>query len=187
MLFASRGYNGTSMRDLAKKVGIKESTLYYHYSNKAAMLDSVLEYYIECFKSSLPSPEEMEQMAQKFTDPVELWLYGVHEFYRRQPALLQIVTSILLNEMFLNNKCREFALHNMFKIQKETTEMLLRDMLHRGLIKECDIHKTAAQYVYILHGLDIENRLQIQEGKSKEDVFKDIITNVTFFIERLRK
>ena len=185
--FARKGYNGTSMRDLSKEVGIKESTLYYHFENKAAILDAILQFYIEGFGASLPTPDEMELMAKRFTDPVQLWLNGARDFYSKQPELLPLVAGILLNEMFLNEKCREFVLHTMFKIQKESTEFLIRDMVERGLIKNCDIKKTAAQYVYMLHGLDIENRLQLQEGKSKEDVFRHIFENITFFIENLIK
>lgn len=33
-LFASRGYVGTSMEDIAQAVGIKKASLYSHYSEK---------------------------------------------------------------------------------------------------------------------------------------------------------
>ena len=33
-LFAEHGYKGTSVRKIASKVGIRESALYNHYTNK---------------------------------------------------------------------------------------------------------------------------------------------------------
>lgn len=41
--FATDGFAGTSIRDLASAVGIKESSVYNHFSSKQALLDAVLE------------------------------------------------------------------------------------------------------------------------------------------------
>ncbi|NEP07130.1 MAG: TetR/AcrR family transcriptional regulator [Okeania sp. SIO2G4] len=37
-LFAKSGYDGTTIRDLAKKAGVAEGTLFRHFSNKKAIL-----------------------------------------------------------------------------------------------------------------------------------------------------
>lgn len=42
-LFASRGYHGTSMRDLAREVGLLGSSLYSHIDSKADLLVEVVE------------------------------------------------------------------------------------------------------------------------------------------------
>ncbi len=41
-LFAQRGYGAVSIRDICKAVGIKESTVYYHYENKQAIWDTLM-------------------------------------------------------------------------------------------------------------------------------------------------
>ena len=40
-LFADKGYEGTSIRDIARSVGLSESVLYAHFSNKRAIFDAV--------------------------------------------------------------------------------------------------------------------------------------------------
>ncbi len=40
--FAVHGYTGTSIRDLARAAGIKESSVYAHFPNKRAIFDAVL-------------------------------------------------------------------------------------------------------------------------------------------------
>lgn len=40
-LFAAKGYEGTSVRDIARSVGLSESVLYAHFSSKRAVFDAV--------------------------------------------------------------------------------------------------------------------------------------------------
>ena len=42
-LFATHGFSGSSMRDIARAVGVRESALYHHFPNKNAILTTVLE------------------------------------------------------------------------------------------------------------------------------------------------
>ena len=43
-LFAEKGYDGVSIRDIAASVGIKESSIYKHYSSKAEILERIVNY-----------------------------------------------------------------------------------------------------------------------------------------------
>lgn len=43
-LFAQRGYAGTSTRDIAAAVGIRQPSLFHHFPSKAAIADALLEY-----------------------------------------------------------------------------------------------------------------------------------------------
>jgi AcrR family transcriptional regulator len=40
-LFAAKGYEGTSVRDIARSVGLSESVLYAHFDGKRAIFDAV--------------------------------------------------------------------------------------------------------------------------------------------------
>jgi AcrR family transcriptional regulator len=42
-LMYERGYHGTSLRDVAKAVGVQMSSLYYYYESKQALLVAVME------------------------------------------------------------------------------------------------------------------------------------------------
>lgn len=45
-LFSQKGFDSSSVRDIAAKIGIKDSSLYFHYKNKQAILDSLLDKFI---------------------------------------------------------------------------------------------------------------------------------------------
>ncbi len=42
-LFRNKGFNGTSMADLAAEVGISKSSLYHHFPSKQALLSEIIE------------------------------------------------------------------------------------------------------------------------------------------------
>jgi AcrR family transcriptional regulator len=42
-LFALNGFFGTSMRDIAKRVGVRESALYHYFDSKAGILEGLLQ------------------------------------------------------------------------------------------------------------------------------------------------
>ncbi|GAP63849.1 hypothetical protein ARMA_2272 [Ardenticatena maritima] len=42
-LFMEKGYDATSMRDIAKAVGIAKGTLYHHFASKLDLLDAVVQ------------------------------------------------------------------------------------------------------------------------------------------------
>ena len=41
-LFATNGFHGTSMRDIARAAGVRESGIYHYFTNKEALLDAVI-------------------------------------------------------------------------------------------------------------------------------------------------
>src|SRR5687768_360982 len=40
-VFASKGFHGASMRDIATSLGVQQAALYYYFSSKEALLDEI--------------------------------------------------------------------------------------------------------------------------------------------------
>lgn len=59
-LFTSRGYAGTSTRDIAEAVGIRQSSLYYHFADKGEILSELLE---QTIRPTIDKVEEIERLA----------------------------------------------------------------------------------------------------------------------------
>lgn len=58
-LFSTRGYAGTSMRDIAETMGMTKAAMYYHFESKEQILDAVTE----------PIRAEMNLLQQAATAP----------------------------------------------------------------------------------------------------------------------
>jgi len=52
-LVARRGYAGVSVRDIAEHAGVKKALVFYHYENKAQLLDKLLEHYYTSYQEAL--------------------------------------------------------------------------------------------------------------------------------------
>lgn len=83
-LFASRGYHGTSMRDLGKELGLHGSSLYSHISSKEDLLVEVVQRGAELFEASAtdaarPAGTPSEQLERLISGHVDVLLDHAEE------------------------------------------------------------------------------------------------------------
>ncbi|HHH72885.1 MAG TPA: TetR/AcrR family transcriptional regulator [Sulfuricurvum sp.] len=64
-LFAEQGYKGTSVRKIAAKVGIRESALYNHFSNKEAIFLAIAERVFSSPFAQQKTDEFIQEYAKK--------------------------------------------------------------------------------------------------------------------------
>jgi AcrR family transcriptional regulator len=87
-LFAERGYNGTTLRDVATRVGVRPPSLYNHFASKDALYAAVLERgigpVIVLLARSAAAP------ADEPSDPGRL-VTEVMEILARRPAIPRLV------------------------------------------------------------------------------------------------
>jgi AcrR family transcriptional regulator len=78
VLFAERGYDGTSMNDVAGRVGMRKASLFYHFATKDSLYEAVLDRLVS-------------QLAGRLTA-----IYvGEASFLDRLDAAIDIVTEVL--------------------------------------------------------------------------------------------
>ena len=69
-LFAARGYDGTSLRDIAEAVGVRKPSLLYHFSSKAELHQSVLDELLRRWNERLPRLLKVATRAERRFDGV---------------------------------------------------------------------------------------------------------------------
>ncbi|MAL97693.1 MAG: hypothetical protein CL583_04495 [Alteromonadaceae bacterium] len=94
-LFAETGYEGTSLRDVAERCGMTKAALYYHYTDKEALLRAVVEYRmirlndkIEAALAAVPEDRPLERIrahvlacAGHIHDDRAGWVVGARIFW----------------------------------------------------------------------------------------------------------
>ena len=66
-LFALKSYNGTSIRNICKEVGIKESSFYNHYESKNKLLESIFDFFNKQLQTTEINDFDIDQITQKYT------------------------------------------------------------------------------------------------------------------------
>ena len=100
-LFAEKGFNGTSIGDLANELGLTTASLYYHVSGKQELLLRVLEDGMSSFLSRL------EELAELDLEPREKIRLAVENHLHFVLNHKQEVAVFLRERRFLESPLRE--------------------------------------------------------------------------------
>lgn len=187
-LFAEKGFNDVSIRDLTKAVGIKESSLYNHFSSKQQILEDIFDYLVKHFESITPSEMDMVKNYEKMTpeDFVESTL-GVFKLYMGDPKLMKI-WRILSIERFRNKQANEFLVARLIEDALNYQAKVLEYMMAKGTVKKADPMAMAREmyafmiYIYFRYFESGEIANPTEDPEIQEQVRQ----HFAFFIEASR-
>ncbi len=170
-MFARTGYNTVSIRDIAGTVGIKESSIYYHFRNKQDILDSIMERY-EAHIKGLTDILNAAVTDMDGTGP--LTFQAMKEFffekYLFDPFCNQVMRLMMI-EQFHNETIR--ALYNRYlfelpeKIQTEAFRMVSRS----GIMSENDALRISRMFFSVMTTLTFRYLLNGELTEAKKKVF----------------
>jgi len=89
-VFAEKGYHGTTTKNIAEKIGIRQASLYYYASSKEELLDGVCEIGMEGF---LESAQRINNIDQHPQDKIRLIIFEHLAPLWRQPNYMQVFLS----------------------------------------------------------------------------------------------
>ena len=87
-VFADSGYEGTTLREIAAKVGIREPSLYGHFANKDAIYEAVIDRALLPFSDVLLDWNQSELTVKALFD-MPAKLVGLHARHPHSAQLLQ--------------------------------------------------------------------------------------------------
>jgi AcrR family transcriptional regulator len=127
-LFASKGFSGTSIRDIANAMGVSISNIYHYFGNKEGLWVAILRYSVE----ELPSA--LREVCALDIDPLERFrlLLKTHlafsETHRRESKIFFIDEDMLSEEGNRINRALQSEIMDIYLTQ-------LGELRERGLIR----------------------------------------------------
>ena len=143
-LFSQKGFDAVSVREIAREVGIRESSIYNHYKNKESILDAIIDYFMSELTLSNPPEEEMEKLMET---PELFFEVGARAFIGRMSVpKTEKIWRILSIELYHNEKIREFFKKELLEVPLLAWEEIFTKMMEKNVIKRVDPKILAYEY-----------------------------------------
>ena len=184
-LFAQRGYDGVTMRDIAGKVGIRESSIYSHFSSKADILNTLYDHFIREVPNTRPSFEQLDELMQRM-QPEAVFQHILFHVGEHVKGMLASTAMIINFEKFKNQRAAD--MYYRYVVQEPTFyyETLIRKMIARGFFRPVDARLFAEQYNYVSIALT-EEYLMAQYGfADAHQVVAYMIRTLKFFCGQMK-
>jgi AcrR family transcriptional regulator len=171
-MFSERGYEAVSIRDICGEVGIKESTLYYHFKNKKDILDSLIEKFRNHIDGLLSHIDEIpgdgQQKKGKKNDIASSKIMDTYmmDSYLFDP-FCNLMIRLMMIEQFHNEEIRVLYEKTLFTDPYEIYMNVFKRLAAQGafpeeqaeiIVRQYHAYMTMLTYKYLLNGELTEER-----------------------------
>lgn len=181
-LFSEMGFEKTSIREIAKGVGIKGPSIYNHFISKDEILKSIFsESTTFTFKSMLVNKDNVEALTSNpvefqnfFKENLKQWLLNKER---------QKFFKLILTEMFTNSTAKKILLEDILKEEKKISSVFLENLIKNNLIKNLPISKLAPLLFTPILTFELEFFLSVEN----EEIFiKKVEDHIDFIWDLIK-
>ena len=182
-LFSERGFNGVSVRHLARAVDVKESSLYNHFPGKDAVITEIYDRFREKLLSRAVTAEAVDAMLDAVgAEPYFGKVFRVYAEAMTEPQSV-MVWRILVAEQFRDPRAN--ALYNRDirdKLHADAVLVLSR-MRSRGSVRDVDLDAAADALLEGIKGLLFRFLGSADQGEGKAEFLASVDRHIAFFWE----
>ena len=144
-LFSQNGYSGTSMSDIADKVGITKAALYKHFSGKEQIFDELLTVGEEHYESNFGSKTKLSVIPKSGEELVSFSLKQI-DFTLHDEDIVKF-RKLFTIEQFRDEKIAKLATKHFIEIPENMYSLIFEKMMENGALKQDDPKLLAAEYI----------------------------------------
>ncbi len=181
-LFAENGFDKTGIRDIAQKVGIRESAIYNHYKSKTEIFLALLD----DAKNRLTATRYIDdEMLEKLANPQEFLEILTERIIRAwSDAEDKAYTKLLIQSKFNSSVKSDFKFDELFSSLRKLVEIIFTQLKTYGFVKDLPVKFLVESYISPL--IVIKLKFLINDFFDYEHVLTEAKENTKFFWEQIR-
>jgi AcrR family transcriptional regulator len=183
-LFSKSGYNGVSIRDITKIVGIRESSLYKHFKNKEELLNTIFNIFLDAYNQKNLSEVELKEKLQEI-DLIVFLKTGIEIFlHDMETPTLKKIFRILMNEQFRIEKARNIITNELITMPTKLYSNVFMSKLNINLSES---KLLAREYHYPLFTMAYEYSIKSFDNTLISEIKEQMFDHIDFFYANILK
>lgn len=176
-LFSVQGYDAVSVRMIAAAVGIRDSALYKHFTNKQAIFDAIVEMSRQRFWDKY---KQMKVQMNSELDFVEMCLQMFH--FQTQDEWIVRFRQMLVIEQFKNPKAAQIYKELFIDMPVDNQEKIFQRLIEAGIMRDNNARVMAME---LYAPFFLYHTIQYKVEGLEEDLRQHVINfKETYFIEQ---
>ena len=181
-MFSERGYEAVSIRDICGEVGIKESTLYYHFKNKEDILNSLIDKFRSHIDGLLIHVDEIagtpgKKEKKSNDDGLQMMDSYMIDSYLFDP-FCNLMLRLMMIEQFHNEEIRALYEKTLFTDPYEIQLSVFRKLSSAGAIPEKDVEWIVKEYHSYMTMLTFKYLLNGDLTEERKKAYYDEVHNL---------
>jgi len=180
-LFANKGFKGTSVREIARALGLTEGAVYRHFSGKDEILENIFSYAEQVLFTPLPIEQTLGMLQGQsiFRGMLE----PLPDIINSEPYMRKI-TRIMFNEMNQNEKIGQYYSKEYKQKATEYTMALFEKCVEAGSLCQCDLKSLALVFNSFRSEWAYQNFIIDQSETLDLEKIKAELNEVIIFFEK---
>ncbi|MCF8243305.1 MAG: TetR/AcrR family transcriptional regulator [Melioribacteraceae bacterium] len=183
-LFSQFGYDGTSVRQIAREVGVRESAIYNHFSSKQEILKAIFTAYK---KESSSAQLLTDDLINELVFPLNFMVNFTEKLIRQWSSKNdRQFLRLLLKEQYRVIEGKRYSVSDMLDETRSIWWMIFDELIKHKFIKEADPKDLANEFIYPLFMIRME--YLFDDSKSNTDAAMEAAQkHVQFFWRAINK
>ncbi len=184
LLFAEQGYKATTMRQIAKSVGIQQSAIYNHFKNKEDILESAIERLSNSHLINIFEDKEPKELYKKG----RLLLKNIANMFKliSYDTKTDLLFRFMMQELFNNEKLRYFYNEEFYQKSVKKLSAIFFMMMQEEMIIHTDPLLLANEFFSPLFFYQLQI-VRLKADKKSTSVAATLFEkHVEFFWDRIK-
>jgi AcrR family transcriptional regulator len=187
-LFAQRGYDAVSVRDITKSLGLNEASLYNHFKNKEDLLAAIFRRMDErlIHPGFIVPPPEVFKGSEPF-DLSEFLIEGARRFFQKAGRETLLTWRILMTSQYQREAARDSVRGHLLEAPRRFFAGILESLKSAGRIRpDADVRSAGRIIAAVFFDYSFSSNLGIAWNDEDSESSGLLEADIRFIAESLK-